>query len=82
MKWNGIKGFENTDAKSDWVHDEKNVGYMLQERNLTFINIYNSSHMVPYDLPDVSRALLDIITGNFDEKKIDEKPTVVTYPLG
>ncbi|CCG25146.1 hypothetical protein CORT_0H00280 [Candida orthopsilosis Co 90-125] len=82
MKWNGIKGFENTDAKSDWVHDKKNVGYMLQERNLTFINIYNSSHMVPYDLPDVSRALLDIITGNFDEKKIDEKPTVVTYPLG
>lgn len=82
MKWNGIKGFENTDAKFDWVHDEKNVGYMLQERNLTFINIYNSSHMVPYDLPDVSRALIDIITGNFDEKKIDEKPTVVTYPLG
>lgn len=32
MKWNGIKGFENTDAKSDWVHDEKNVGYMLQEK--------------------------------------------------
>lgn len=82
LKWNGIKGFENTDAKADWVHDEKNVGYLLQERNLTFINIYNSSHMVPYDLPDVSRALLDIIAGNFDEKTIDNKPTVVTYPLG
>ncbi|KAI5958163.1 hypothetical protein CANMA_004317 [Candida margitis] len=82
LKWNGIKGFENTDAKADWLHDEKNVGYMLQERNLTFINIFNSSHMVPYDLPDVSRALIDIITGNFDEKKVNDKPTVVTYPLG
>ncbi|KAI5955968.1 hypothetical protein KGF57_003453 [Candida theae] len=82
LKWNGIKGFENAEAKSDWLHDQKNVGYMLQERNLTFINIYNSSHMVPYDVPDVSRALIDIITGNFDEKTIDDKPTVVTYPLG
>lgn len=82
LEWDGIKGFENVDAKSDWLHDKKNVGYVLQERNLTFINIYNSSHMVPYDLPDVSRALLDIISGNFDEKTIDNKPTVVTYPLG
>ncbi|KAI3404787.2 KEX1 [Candida oxycetoniae] len=83
LEWNGHKGFENSDAQIDWIHEDKNVGYILHERNLTFINIYNSSHMVPYDLPDVSRALMDIITGNYDRRQ-DEggKPSFITYPIG
>lgn len=83
LNWNGRKGFENPDAKLDWIHDDKKVGYVIQERNLTFIDIYNSSHMVPYDLPEVSRALLEIATNNYDIRDVDEtNQNLVTYPLG
>ncbi|KAI5960835.1 uncharacterized protein KGF55_004405 [Candida pseudojiufengensis] len=78
LKWQDQKGFLNDTAKLNWIHDDSNVGYYLSESNLTFINIYNSSHMVPYDLPDVSRALIDIITGNYDVKNNE----IRTYPLG
>ncbi|KAI5950123.1 hypothetical protein KGF54_005271 [Candida jiufengensis] len=78
LEWNGQIGFENKDSQLDWIHDNSKVGSYLQERNITFINIYNSSHMVPYDLPDVSRALIDLITDNYDEKENQ----IITYPLG
>ena len=82
LQWNGETGFINKDNQISWVYDNKEVGYMLWERNISFINIYNSSHMVPYDLPDVSRALIDLITGEYDEKDVDGKKSFVTYPLG
>lgn len=82
LQWNGETGFTNKDNQISWIYDNKEVGYIIWERNISFINIYNSSHMVPYDLPDVSRALIDLITGKYDEKDVDGKKSFVTYPLG
>ena len=73
LQWNGETGFTNKDNQISWIYDNKEVGYIIWERNISFINIYNSSHMVPYDLPDVSRALIDLITGKYDEKDVDGK---------
>lgn len=77
MEWNGQKGFSN-DEVIDWIHNNVTAGYIRAERNLTFINVFDSSHMVPFDKPEVSRALLDIMTGNYDQ----EDKAYVTYPLG
>lgn len=82
LQWNGETGFTKKDNQISWIYDNKEVGYIIWERNISFINIYNSSHMVPYDLPDVSRALIDLITGKYDEKDVDGKKSFVTYLLG
>ncbi|KAK6876556.1 Pheromone-processing carboxypeptidase KEX1 [Candida tropicalis] len=82
LQWGGKVGFTNKDDQINWIYDNKEVGYILMERNISFINIYNSSHMVPYDLPDVSRALMDLVSGKYEEKEKDGKREFITYPLG
>lgn len=87
LTWGGQRGFSKDLVANDWVYDNKTVGYIKSERNLTFINIFNASHMVPYDQPDVSRALIDLITRNYDEedgKNVDDEPnkSIITYPIG
>ncbi|KAL6451518.1 KEX1 Pheromone-processing carboxypeptidase KEX1 [Candida maltosa Xu316] len=82
LEWGGSKGFTNKENEIDWVYDFEKVGYILQERNISFINIFNSSHMVPYDLPEVSRALMDLITGNYEKREAENgKMKFITYPL-
>jgi carboxypeptidase D len=85
MDWNGKVGFTEGVPASDWVYDNNVAGYIKSERNLTFVNVFDASHMVPYDVPEISRALMDLITNNFDiedvEGPIDQK-RFVTYPLG
>lgn len=70
MTWNGRKGFP--DGASDWLADNDIAGYIKTDRNLTFVNVFDASHMVPFDKPLVSRSLIDIITGNFEQR--DMKP--------
>lgn len=86
LEWGGAKGFTDGSEENniDWIYDEKEVGYIKSERNITFVNIYNASHMVPFDVPDTSRALIDLITRNYDEVVSPEtnKTSYVTYPLG
>ncbi|CAI5760213.1 unnamed protein product [Candida verbasci] len=82
LSWGGVTGFQNDTNQIDWIYNDSSVGYILQERNLSFINIENSSHMVPYDLPDVSRALMDLITENYDKRDNNGKTEFVTYPFG
>ena len=45
LQWNGETGFTNKDNQISWIYDNKEVGYIIWERNISFINIYNSSHM-------------------------------------
>lgn len=66
LKWGGKRGFSEDIEAKDWVYEDETVGYIKSESNLTFINIFNASHMVPYDQPEVSRALIDLITGKYD----------------
>ncbi|WEJ95017.1 Cell death protease [Yamadazyma tenuis] len=86
MEWNGATGFQE-DYAYDWVYDGQTSGYIKTERNLTFINIFDASHMVPFDKPELSRSLIDVLLKNFDIETVDipgdtEKKAIVTYPLG
>lgn len=87
LTWGGKRGFSEDIAADDWIYNNETVGYIKSERNLTFINVFNASHMVPYDKPEVSRALIDLITKNYDEKEgvnVNEIPNkkIITYPIG
>ncbi|CAG8540091.1 12178_t:CDS:10 [Racocetra persica] len=57
LEWNGAKGFKDLTEKH-WFVNDKLVGHMLSERNLTFMVVHNASHMVPYDEPGVSMSMM------------------------
>ena len=63
MTWNGEQGFSDPDNKIDWEFGSEPAGWVLQDRNLTLVNIYNASHMVPYNVPEVSRSLFQFVLG-------------------
>ena len=62
LEWNGKKGFES-DAKQEWSFEDQDVGHYRIARNLTYVEIYNASHMVPYDKPALTRNMLDRFMG-------------------
>lgn len=65
LTWNGGKGFSEDTVIFDWKYDGNSTGDIRHDRNLTFVSIYDSSHMVPFDKPKESRGLFDIFVGNF-----------------
>ncbi|CAH6723780.1 pheromone-processing carboxypeptidase Kex1p [[Candida] jaroonii] len=86
MKWNGETGFKS-DETFDWIYNNDISGYIKTERNLTFVNVFDSSHMVPFDKPEVSRSLIDILLQNYDIVDFEatggsKKRAIKTYPLG
>lgn len=81
LEWNGATGFQDDEAY-DWVYDKELSGYIKTERNLTYINVFDTSHMVPFDKPELSRSLIDILVGNYDTTEENNKRSIVTYPLG
>ncbi|OWB79743.1 peptidase activity protein [[Candida] boidinii] len=68
MKWDDHRGFTKDAERMHWIYDGEKAGEIVSQSNLTFIKVYNASHMVPYDVPEVSRGLVDIITNKY--KKI------------
>lgn len=72
LEWNGAKGFElspgNWAPRRDWTFEGEPAGFWQEARNLTYVLFYNSSHMVPFDLPRQSRDMLDRFMGiNIDQ---------------
>jgi carboxypeptidase D len=63
MEWNGGKGFEispgNWAPRRDWTVEGEPAGFWQEARNLTYVQFYNASHMVPFDHPRRSRDMLD-----------------------
>ncbi|KAE8147260.1 Alpha/Beta hydrolase protein [Aspergillus avenaceus] len=63
MKWNGRTGFETSPGvwapRHDWTFEGEPAGIYQHARNLTYVLLYNSSHMAPYDLPRQTRDMLD-----------------------
>ncbi|KAF9226828.1 alpha/beta-hydrolase [Gyrodon lividus] len=57
MTWNGEKGLGKVQTKS-WSVNETPVGTWVSSRNLTYAKIFNASHMVPYDVPDVAHDMI------------------------
>lgn len=66
LTWNGKKGFSDSVDIKEWFYNGSSVGQIQSERNLTYVRVYNTSHMVPFDMPDVSRGVLDYASGNYD----------------
>lgn len=70
MTWNGVEGFSDQSQYYDWKYNnmetsiEQNAGYIHYDRNLTFISVYNASHMVSYDKALIGRGVLDIYLDN------------------
>ncbi|KAI5949624.1 KEX1 [Candida jiufengensis] len=81
MEWEGRTGFSNVNNTSPWLVGSKKAGWVIQERNLTFVNVYNASHMVPYSQPLISRSLFDFVLNTYSKKKIDGKISYVSTPL-
>lgn len=63
MEWNGGTGFETSPGvwapRHDWTFEDEPSGIYQYARNLTYVLIYNASHMVPYDVPRQSRDMVD-----------------------
>ncbi|PYH79666.1 alpha/beta-hydrolase [Aspergillus uvarum CBS 121591] len=78
LKWGGGTGFETSPGvwapRHDWTFEGEATGIYQYARNLTYVLIYNSSHMVPYDLPRQTRDMLDRFM-NVDIASIGGHPT-------
>ncbi|RIA89478.1 Alpha/Beta hydrolase protein [Glomus cerebriforme] len=57
LEWNGYKGFQNN-TKLLWYVNNTLAGHIVTERNLTYVKVFNASHMVPYDVPIVSMDMM------------------------
>lgn len=73
LHWNGAKGF-GEGSRHEWIFEGQDVGHYQIARNLTYVQIYNASHMVPYDKPRLSRDMLDRFMG------MDVQPLSDTLP--
>lgn len=85
LKWNGLTGFTDNTESIPWLHhtgDETNdvgmSGSVKSARGLTFVSVYNASHMVPYDKPMVSRGILDIAIGKSVQVDVDGMKNILT----
>ncbi|KAH3682932.1 hypothetical protein WICPIJ_006104 [Wickerhamomyces pijperi] len=81
MEWLGLTGFSDSLQQYEWRYDNGQVGYVQTERNLTFVEVYNSSHMVPFDKPLEARGVFDIMIKNFELKTSDDGKEFVETPV-
>lgn len=49
------------------------AGYMKEYRNLLFLKLFNSGHMVPLDVPEVALAMLQVFTDSSQSFKNSEQ---------
>jgi len=57
MTWNGETGLGTVQTQS-WDVNGVPAGTWVESRNLTYVKIFNASHMVPYDLPHVAHDMI------------------------
>lgn len=74
MLWSGSKEWKTSAKRGLWMVDEKMAGYAKSFAKLDFVIVYNSGHLVPYNVPVPA---LDLITRFVsDDKCLDiELPT-------
>ncbi|AGO10956.1 AaceriAFR549Wp [[Ashbya] aceris (nom. inval.)] len=66
LRWRGHTGFSNTTENYDWYHEDAErhtlvaAGVVKRDGPVTFISVFNASHMVPFDVPRISRGIIDI----------------------
>ncbi|CDR38497.1 CYFA0S02e02344g1_1 [Cyberlindnera fabianii] len=81
LKWGGSLGFEEDAVEYPWIYDNDTTGTVKHSKNLTFVDVYNSSHMVPFDKSADSRGLFDIFVGNFRVLDNDNGEVFVETPV-
>ncbi|KAI9064815.1 alpha/beta-hydrolase [Trametes sanguinea] len=57
MQWNGETGLGKVQTQS-WTVDGNPAGTWVTSRNLTYVKIFNASHMVGYDVPHVTHDMI------------------------
>jgi len=60
MRWKGRSGWRSA-PRGLWTvdNDQQVAGYTKEHENLSFVVVYNSGHLVPFNVP---RAALDLVT--------------------
>ncbi|KAF6762072.1 pheromone-processing carboxypeptidase KEX1 [Ephemerocybe angulata] len=57
LSWNGEKGLGTVQTQT-WNVNGSSVGTWVNSRNLTYVKIFNASHMVPFDVPHVTHDMM------------------------
>lgn len=84
LEWGGSTGFTNNVQDYEWVYNnpdsglDETVGYIKYDKNLTFISVFNASHMVPYDKSEISRGIVDISMNQVLLSTTEEKDIIIT----
>lgn len=60
LSWNGAQGFDADTKTYRWLVNGSVAGQLKTSRNLTYLRVFNSSHMVPYDWPAASLSMLNL----------------------
>ena len=67
LTWGGEQapssGFLDDEKQEEWYVDGIARGTYQTGRNLTFVKVFNASHMVPFDVPDESLKLVNRFMG-------------------
>ncbi|CUS24168.1 LAQU0S14e01728g1_1 [Lachancea quebecensis] len=84
MSWGGETGFSENMQYYDWVYRTAEnsetipAGFVKYDRNLTFMSVFNASHMVPFDNALVSRGVVDLFLNDVDLIQINGRDTLIT----
>lgn len=83
LTWDGARGFQDVRTVG-WTVEDTPAGEWQIQRNLSYVLIYNSSHMVPYDVPLVTLDMINRFIGidpklqsfasRLETDKVDEPP--------
>ncbi|KAG2013266.1 KEX1 protein [Coprinopsis cinerea AmutBmut pab1-1] len=57
LTWNGETGLGTVETQS-WSVNSTATGTWVESRNLTYVKIFNASHMAPFDLPHVTHDMM------------------------
>ncbi|WVR08292.1 hypothetical protein IAU60_005341 [Kwoniella sp. DSM 27419] len=57
LSWNGQGGFANATI-NEWYLNDTQVGTWQESRGLTYANVFASSHMVGFDVPQVTNDMI------------------------
>ncbi|KZW04158.1 carboxypeptidase KEX1 [Exidia glandulosa HHB12029] len=57
LTWKNAQGLDNA-TSVEWTVNGTAAGTWTESRGLTYVKVYNSSHMVPYDVPHVAHDMM------------------------
>ncbi|GJJ07331.1 hypothetical protein Clacol_001532 [Clathrus columnatus] len=57
LEWNGQAGLGDAKVQG-WSVNGSDAGTWTEARNLTYVKIFNASHMAPYDVPHVTHDMM------------------------